>query len=190
LRSQQALATSLLSYDIIVVHCGTHADLWLTATFSLLWNLAASFDEAVREQNLSLFLRHNRRLSLALTGACGLLSSYDIIVVHCGTHADLWLTATFPLLWDLAGSFDEAVRDQKLSLDSCGIVADLLRDHCRFSFAPTGACDFIVVLIFIVAYPLRWSSCSNSWDQTIIYCARLCVLSCGIIAGLNRRLVG
>ena len=66
----------------------------------------------------------------------------------------------------------------------------MLRHHRRLSFAPTGACDFIVVLIFIVAYPLLWSSCSSSWDQTIIYCARLCVLSCGIIAGLNRRLVG
>jgi hypothetical protein len=57
LRSQ-ALATSLSSYNIIVVHCGTHASLWLTATFPLLWDLAASFDEAVRDQNLSLFLRH------------------------------------------------------------------------------------------------------------------------------------
>jgi hypothetical protein len=61
----QALATSLSSYDIIVVHCGTHADLWLTATFALLWDLAASFDEAVRDQNLSLFLRHNCRLVAA-----------------------------------------------------------------------------------------------------------------------------
>jgi hypothetical protein len=50
LRSQ-ALATSLSSYDIIVVHCSTHANLWLTATFPLLWDLAASFDEAVRDQN-------------------------------------------------------------------------------------------------------------------------------------------
>jgi hypothetical protein len=61
LRSQ-ALATSLSSHDIIVVHCGTHANLWLTATFPLMWDLAASFDKAVRDQNLSLFLRHNRRL--------------------------------------------------------------------------------------------------------------------------------
>jgi hypothetical protein len=86
LRSQ-ALVTSLSSYDIIVVHCGTHADLWLTATFPLLWDLAASFDEAVRDQNLSLFLRHHRRLSLALTGAC------DFIVIlrhHCRSLRHSW----------------------------------------------------------------------------------------------------
>jgi hypothetical protein len=155
LRSQ-ALATSLSSYNIIVDHCGTHANLWQTATFPLLWNLAASFDNAVRDPDLSLFLRHNCRLvaassrtccgiiadlhlrsqalgtSLSSVSCCFLessvrplqgrscdfiadfhlrsqalatsLSSYNIIVVHCGTHADLWLTATFPLLWDLAAS--------------------------------------------------------------------------------------
>jgi hypothetical protein len=42
-------------------------------------------------------------------------------------------------------------------------------------------CGIIAVLIFVMAYPPLRSSCS-SWDQTIIYCARLCVLSCGIIA--------
>jgi hypothetical protein len=68
LRSQ-ALATSLSSYDIIVVHCGTHADLWLTATCPLLWDLAASFDKAVRDQNLSLFLRHHHRLVAASSPA-------------------------------------------------------------------------------------------------------------------------
>jgi hypothetical protein len=89
-------------------------------------------------------LRHHRRLSLALTGAwdfivilrhhccslrhsCRLVANCHLprlfIVVHCGTHADLWLTATFPLLWDLAASFDEAVRDQNLSL--------FLRHHHR-----------------------------------------------------------
>jgi hypothetical protein len=61
----QALATSLSSDDIIVVHCGTHANLWLTATFPLLWDLAASFDGAVRDQNLSLFLQHHRQLVAA-----------------------------------------------------------------------------------------------------------------------------
>jgi hypothetical protein len=79
LRSQ-AFATSLLSYDIIVVHCGTHADLWLAATFPLLWDLAASFDEAVRDQNLSLFLRHHRQLSFAPTGACNFIVVLILIV--------------------------------------------------------------------------------------------------------------
>jgi hypothetical protein len=101
--------------DIIVVQFGTHAGLWLTATFPLLWDLAASFDEAVRDQNLSLFLRHNRQLSLALTGACDI---FAVLRHHCRS---LQLVAnchlpTFPLLWDLAASFDEAVRDQNLSL--------------------------------------------------------------------------
>jgi hypothetical protein len=130
-------------------------------------------------------LRHHCRLDL---------SSHR---TTCGIIADLWLTATFPLLWDLAASFDEAVRDQNLSL--------FLQHHCRLAVAssPTFICAHrrlrlhcrlnlyrYVVLIFIVAYPLLWSSCSSSWDQTIINCARLCVLSCGIIAGLDRRLVG
>jgi hypothetical protein len=154
--------------------CGIIADLWLTATFPLLWDLAASFDEAVRDQNLSLFLRHHRQLSFALTGACNIIvvcimlllgnqcetitrsflrhhADFDCgfmptLLPHhcrldsssqrttCGIIADLWLTATFPLLWDLAASFDEAVRDQNLSL--------FLRHHCRLVAAssPTFIC--------------------------------------------------
>jgi hypothetical protein len=69
------------------------------------------------------FLRHHADLHLRSHALATSLSSYDIIVVHCGTHADLCLTATFPLLWDPAPSFDEAVRDQKLS--------KFLRHHCR-----------------------------------------------------------
>jgi hypothetical protein len=80
LRSQ-ALATSLLSYNIIVVHCDTHADLWLTATFPLLWDLAASFNEAVRDQNLSLFLRHNCRLVAASSPA--FIGAHRRLQLHC-----------------------------------------------------------------------------------------------------------
>jgi hypothetical protein len=80
LRSQ-ALVTSLSSYDIIVVHCGTHADLWLTATFPLLWDLAASFNKAVRDQNLSLFLRHNCRLVAASSPT--FISAHRRLRLHC-----------------------------------------------------------------------------------------------------------
>jgi hypothetical protein len=104
--------------------CDFHVVLYLysgiDATSTLLWDYAAM--KAVWDHTRS-FLRHHCRLSFALTGACDIIVSYDIIVVHCGTHADLWLTATFPLLWDLAASFDEAVRDQNLSL--------FLRHHRR-----------------------------------------------------------
>jgi hypothetical protein len=98
--------------------CDFHVILYLysgiDATSTLLWDYAAM--KAVWDHTRS-FLRHHCRLSLALTGAC------NFIVVQCGTHADLWLTTTFPLLWDLAASFGEAVRDQNLSL--------FLRHHRR-----------------------------------------------------------
>jgi hypothetical protein len=141
LRSQ-ALVTSLSSYHIIAVHCGTHANLWLTATFPFLWVLAASFDEAVRDQNLSLFLRHHRRLVAAssptficahrrLRHHCRHTTSLSFIAALMPTFC---LTATFPFLWDLATSFDEAVRDQNLSL--------FLRHHRRLVAAssPTFIC--------------------------------------------------
>jgi hypothetical protein len=90
LRSQE-LATSLSSYDIIVVHCGTHADLWLTATFPLLWDLAASFNEAVRDQNLSLFLRHNRRLVASSSPTC--IRAHRRLRHHCRLTTSLPFTA-------------------------------------------------------------------------------------------------
>jgi hypothetical protein len=94
LRSQ-ALATSLLSYNIIVVHCGNHSDLWLTATFPLLWDLAASFDKAVRAQTLSLFLWHNRRLVAASlpTSIC----AHRRLRHHCCLTTSLsFITAIMP----------------------------------------------------------------------------------------------
>jgi hypothetical protein len=94
LRSQ-ALATSLSSYDIIVVHCGTHADLWLAATFPLLWDLAASFDEAVRDQNLSLFLRHHRRLVAASLPTFS--SAHRRLRLHCRLTTSLsFIAALMP----------------------------------------------------------------------------------------------
>jgi hypothetical protein len=94
LRSQ-ALATSLSSYDITVVHCGTHADLWLTATFPLLWDLAASFDEAVRDQNLSLFMRHNRQLAAASSPT--FIRAHRRLRLHCRLTTSLsFIAALMP----------------------------------------------------------------------------------------------
>jgi hypothetical protein len=130
-----------------------------------------------------------------------------VLYLYSGINATstlLWDYAAMKAVWDHTRSFLRHHCQRSFALTGACDIIIVLRHHCRslrhscqlvghhsrFLFAPTGACDFIAVLIFIVAYPLLWSSCSSSWDQTIIYCARLCVLSCGIIAGLNRRLVG
>jgi hypothetical protein len=156
LRSQ-ALATSLLSYDIIVVHCGTHANLWLTATFPLLWDLAASFDEAVRDQNLSLFLRHHRRLVAA--------SSPTFI---CAQHRRLRLHFRLNLYSGISTSVVQLL--QQLRPNNYLLrtsVRLILRHHCRLESSPRRTtcgidgrlespsdrttCGVTVVLIIIVA---------------------------------------
>jgi hypothetical protein len=80
--------------------CGIIADLWLTATFPLLWDLAALFTKLASILGASsptccgIIANFHLRSQALVTS----LSSYDIIVDHCGTHADLRLAATFPLL--------------------------------------------------------------------------------------------
>jgi hypothetical protein len=100
--------------------CGIIADLWLTATFPILWDLAASFDEAVRDQNLSLFLRHHRRLVAASSPT--FICAHRRLRHHCRLyHAASW----------------KAVQDH---------YKVFLAASCRLSFALTGACNFIVIL--------------------------------------------
>jgi hypothetical protein len=133
----------LLSYDIIVVRCGTHADLWLTATFPLLWDLAASFDEAVRAQNLSLFLRHHRRLTFALTGACNIVVVCIMLLLgkQCETITRSFLRLHCRLSFALTGACDFIVvlRHHCRSLrHSCRLVA-----NCHLRPTPVGSCCFI-----------------------------------------------
>jgi hypothetical protein len=104
--------------------CGIIADLWLTATFPLLWDLATSLYEAVRDQNLSLFLGHHRRLVAASSPT--FICAHRRLRHHCRLyHAASW----------------KAVRDH---------YKVFLAASCRLSFALTGACDIIVVCIMLL----------------------------------------
>jgi hypothetical protein len=124
LRSR-ALATSLSSYDIIVVHCGTHADLWLNATFPLLWDLAALFDEAVRDQNLSLFLRHHCRLVAASSPT--FICAHRRLRLHCRLHLYSGISTSVVQLLQQLGPNNYLLRTS---------VRLNLRHHCRLESSP------------------------------------------------------
>jgi hypothetical protein len=124
LRSQ-ASGTSLSSYDIIVVHSGTHADLWLTATFPLLWDLAASFDEAVRDQNLPLFLRHHRRLVAASSPT--FICAHRRLRHHCRLNLYSGRSTSVVQLLQQLGPNNYLLRTS---------VRLILRHHCRLESSP------------------------------------------------------
>jgi hypothetical protein len=123
LRSQ-ALATSLSSYDI-VVHCGIIADLWLTATFPLLWDLAVSFNEAVRDQTLSLFLGHHRRLVAASLPT--FICAHRRLRLHCRLNLYSGISTSVVQLLQQLGPNNYLLRTS---------VRLILLHHCRLESAP------------------------------------------------------
>jgi hypothetical protein len=136
--------------------CGIIANLWLTATFTLLWDLAASFDKAVRDQNLSLFLGHYRRLVAASSPT--FICSHRRLRLHCCLNLYSGISTSVVHLLQQLGPNNYLLRTS---------VHLILRHHCRLESSPCRttcgidgrlesssdrtACGVTAVLIIIVA---------------------------------------